>query len=566
MSGVVQRDAFEEFISMPGVEAHSQMSTSSMKIEGFSRLETSSLNDRLLELRDQSKDLGPGGILDKTDSIEDNKTNTEVLGNAREQFSTFNSKGIWLWENGVNIRTVQMKGKDAQKQAIMSVMYHPNLRIWIAACLDMHFRIYDRNLKFLEEIQHDEFAVTQMEYYATDDIILLAGGCGLSSWKVDRDYGIIEDVEYSGIREFSYRFTKLFNFKGFDEWLPRITLDPTRADCGCAIYGIVDRTILVYSLKEKSIVTKLFQAHDGVITRVVWYSRSQFYITACNQGFIKAWAWRPSEDNSKFLHASMASKSPSYVVRAHTKAITGLDLHPVPGLLISSGLEGTIAVTNLETGQELFKLYLNNRSDIENIFNMKYMKISNGPAVIFSTSTGYLKVWRIVSKTAYYDMAVTDILSISSQNVMCANISKYDPMYILPTGFASNYPLYFGCVSMFSGSALHIVPTMLAYPKIINTNSNNLIANENHEEKGLNDEEIIKLKRERDLMISRGFKVPSEDIVDGALDYCMSLRSQRLFVLSDYGTKIRVYGVNDRSSVFWQHRRMKDLNALKNGK
>jgi len=395
-----------------------------------------------------------------------------------------------------------------------------------------------------------------------DNIILLAGGCGLSAWKVDRDYGVIEDLEYSGIREFSYRFTKLFNFKGYNEWLPRITLDPTRADCGCAIYGIVDRTILVYSLKEKSIVTKLFQAHDGVITRVVWYSRSQFYITACNQGFIKAWAWRPSEDNSKFLHASMASKSPSYVVRAHTKAVTGLDLHPVPGLLISSGLEGTLAVTNLETGQELFKLYLYHRTDIENIFNMKYMKTSKGPAVIFSTSTGYLKVWRIVSKTAYYDMAVTDILSISSQDAMRANISKYDPMYILPTGFASNNPLYVGCVSMFSGSALHIVPTILAYPQ----NINNLNLNENNEENNLNDEEKIKLKYERDLIISRGFKVPSEDIVDGALDYCMSLRSQRLFVLSDYGTKIKVYGVNDRSSVFWQHRKVKDSNALQNGK
>ena len=55
-SSVVQRDAFEEVISMPQNDDVHSLSTSATRIEEFKRLEVSSLNDRLLELRDQTRD------------------------------------------------------------------------------------------------------------------------------------------------------------------------------------------------------------------------------------------------------------------------------------------------------------------------------------------------------------------------------------------------------------------------------------------------------------------------------------------------------------------------------
>ena len=57
------------------------------------------------------------------------------------------------------------------------------------------------------------------------------------------------------------------------------------------------------------------------------YGRSQYYITACKQGFVKAWAWRPALDNDRFLTNAMSGKMPAFAVRTHSGEVAHTGPH-----------------------------------------------------------------------------------------------------------------------------------------------------------------------------------------------------------------------------------------------
>jgi len=64
---------------------------------------------------------------------------------------------------------------------ICSIIFSIKMRVFLAAALDMSFKIYDRKLDLLESIRHDERAILQLKYDAIDDVFLASGASGKSS-------------------------------------------------------------------------------------------------------------------------------------------------------------------------------------------------------------------------------------------------------------------------------------------------------------------------------------------------------------------------------------------------
>ena len=87
-----------------------------------------------------------------------------------------------LWE--YNLETMKMRVINnitfPNPNFICSMIFSLKMSVFLAAALDMSFKIYDRNLDLLESIRHDERAILQLEYDATNDIFLASGASGKS--------------------------------------------------------------------------------------------------------------------------------------------------------------------------------------------------------------------------------------------------------------------------------------------------------------------------------------------------------------------------------------------------
>jgi WD40 repeat protein len=168
--------------------------------------------------------------------------------------------------------------------------------------------------------------------------------------------------------DMSHVLEKLFTFQESIPWTNKIVYNNSTQG---KIYALVDRSLHIFDINWRVRINVLENIHEASITQCVWYARSQFYITSCNQGLIKCYS--NIQMNDSFSNQK-TSKNNSYssalallhTFNLHTKAVTGLKLHPtVPGLLISSSLDCTIRVLNHEALSQLFFVHLS--SGINNI-------------------------------------------------------------------------------------------------------------------------------------------------------------------------------------------------------
>ena len=91
--------------------------------------------------------------------------------------------GLWLWNRGAIVQSAIIRQPEVR---IMNAVYVPKLRIYVTACIDMQFRIYDRNLKLMQTTPHEEISITFSHYLPSHDMLILGTGSGLSTWTVDR--------------------------------------------------------------------------------------------------------------------------------------------------------------------------------------------------------------------------------------------------------------------------------------------------------------------------------------------------------------------------------------------
>eukprot|EP01033_Poteriospumella_lacustris_P001795 gene1795-1301_t len=226
-----------------------------------------------------------------------------------------------------------------QPNFICAIVNVPRMKVFLAAALDMTFKIFDRNLRLLESIHHEERAILQLELDAEKDIIYSSGANGISVWRLYRN----TSVDKAHIME------KLYSFE----------------DCE-------------------------------------------------NRGEIKCWTSNFNQKTSKSSSSSNLGKSndaPSkmfsllHTFKGHTKAVTGLRLHPVSGLAISTSLDGFLKVLNLEALNELFSIHMG-----VGISGMRIINIGmHHHGVLMSTTDATIKLWKITS--------VCDFFGVTSSKV-----------------------------------------------------------------------------------------------------------------------------------------------------
>jgi len=645
MSCILQRDAFE-----PIVELELQHAS----IIDFCCVELSSLNDRLLEIRDQHIDLATmasSSISTTSSSSTSHKSATPSLDNGKDKGvdarSEIDSVAMKEYYCAYGPRTLQIFDKrsakyqynqDSSQPAILSCLYLPALRLWVGAYMDMKFRLLDRHLKPLStaNIQHDEKAVTQLciippnvailsklipPDVAICDTFVLAGSNGLSVWRVYKQYDM---KDHNSIKKFEYTFDKLFKFPGFSGWIPSISVDFNRPEL--VIYAFVDRHVHIFSLRERSLMTSLIHSHVSGVSQVLWYGRSQFYVTACKQGILKAWPWR-TEDNEKHLHDSMLSKSPSYIVRAHTKAVIGLALHPTPGLLVSAGNDGYICLINLETGQNLGKFTAG-----ASISHFKFISggLKSPSSISFITELGYLCIWKIVGITRFYDVAVSDISKVEccllkvgddenkreptrfithlnnpdtsvdnssssraiKNNIVSEEVFISSAIVLVGDGtlavrtlehtfsqqIVKTFQIDLGTESTYNRSRVGsaISDREFGASEVgrsrVNTDIDLVNGDGSIEVKAKSSTNAIELKPPEEqpvkiappAVLPPGIHVEANHIIDGTSDYIVSIRSQRLFVLPKGGISVSVFSLTDAAFNYWNREENKSLGVVGN--
>lgn len=308
----------------------------------------------------------------------------------REVLLSWDVKGILLWDGETTFK--QLKFPKSQQNFINSMIFIPKLKILFAAALDMTFRMYDLNFKLLESIHHDERVVVHCEYDAAKDFIIIAGATGVSVWKIYRCTGT----------SMTHVMERMYCFAGLNEWVTRFVYEPQHRRA----YALCEQSVYILNFRTRSVETTLRDIHDAPVTCCLWYLKDQFYITACSRGVLRCWS--PHRSLQQRMHSS-EEFSMVYSVQAHAKAVTGLALHPQPGMLLTASMDMSIKIFSLEAFQLL--QFIQTPDIVANFMLTTYHNMN---CCLFSNSNGDITVWKIDSYCSLYMSCATDIVSLNN--------------------------------------------------------------------------------------------------------------------------------------------------------
>lgn len=215
----------------------------------------------------------------KVDVGEDKRMSSDKK---KDTFLSWDSKQMYLWEYGsldCSPRTIaHMKFPNNQSDFISSAVFVTNLKILVAAALDMTFRIYDKKFNFLEAIHHQERSLLHMEYIQSKGVIVMSSALGVSVWRIFRNTALST----------AHIMEKLFIFDGCSGWVTKMSYEPYSD----YVYAFVDDVINVIDFEKRRVVSRLSSIHEAPVTNICWYARSQFFITSCRytkpKNFIEA--------------------------------------------------------------------------------------------------------------------------------------------------------------------------------------------------------------------------------------------------------------------------------------
>eukprot|EP01041_Mallomonas_annulata_P001070 gene1070-2098_t len=331
------------------------------------------------------------------------------------QFISWDSNNMLLWERD-GLKN-QYKFPGHQKNFITTLAYIPSLKIYIAAATDYTFKIFTRGLDLIGSMAHKERAVSSFIYNNANNNLLMCGSSGISTWSI---------TTVTGADGPSYSVEKLNTFETCEGWMMKVIYElPTDR-----IYILNDRSVSVLSISGRNIIAKIENAHEAPLTHVCWYSRSLFYITCCARGLVRCWTLHHNRNekekdgggkdttsngngktdiahSDKDVHAEKKF-SIVHTFRAHAKAVTGVVLHPVSGLLITTGLDGMVKVLNLEVLNELFFIKL--EVGLTGVRSLKYEGMDH---ILLSQSDGTIRLWKISSFVKFFSMCSSAISNLT---------------------------------------------------------------------------------------------------------------------------------------------------------
>ena len=98
---------------------------------------------------------------------------TQSMSSTFDQFITWDMKQTHMWRldrvSGVTKAVKVIKFSEEKPNFIITILYIAKMQLIIMSAEDLTFKLYDREMKFLESIRHQESAVFSMEYDSVSD-------------------------------------------------------------------------------------------------------------------------------------------------------------------------------------------------------------------------------------------------------------------------------------------------------------------------------------------------------------------------------------------------------------
>lgn len=326
---------------------------------------------------------------------------------------------------------------------ICAMAHISKMRIFLAAALDMSFKLYDQNLTLVESIHHEERAILQIEYDSVKEIIFTSGATGVSVWRLYRASSSVATTGANTSGNKAHVMEKLYSFPGCEMWISKMIYQPEYQK----IYAIKDSSVQVLSPLRRCVIAVLENIHEAPINVVCWYERNQFYITGCSRGEIKCWTSNYTKSrNSGGTSISVGTGGGStqktfallHTFKGHSRAVTSLFLHPVSGLAVSAGLDGYVKVFNLEALNELYSINVG-----AGVIHAKLIQLGSAVPSQFAKEIGKtktsvkssmsqygcllaltdasVKFWKLTSISAFFSVSTSSI----SNMVSYGNIESY---------------------------------------------------------------------------------------------------------------------------------------------
>jgi len=134
-----------------------------------------------------------------------------------------------------------------------SIVYVNKLKVFVAAALDMTFKLFSSDLKPIEVIPHEERAVLAMEYFAKDDVIVMSGARGVGVWRLWRPPRVGHSMEKQ-----PYTMERLYTFADIDGcWVNSLQVDHSTAE----VFAHSGNSAYVLSLHHRNVKHSLKVRH-----------------------------------------------------------------------------------------------------------------------------------------------------------------------------------------------------------------------------------------------------------------------------------------------------------------
>ena len=200
----------------------------------------------------------------------------------------------------------------------------------------------------------------------------------------------------------SFVLEKQFRFEGCTEWVTKMVYEPDMN----RVYAISEQSVSVLNFRTRAVKVRLDNIHDAPLTCVCWYPVDQFYITSCSRGLVRIWS--PHHSGKDDVTPSTSKPTLLHSFNAHTKAVAGIALHPLPCMLLSAGLDGLVKVYDLESF-----CVLQCFDSGQGISDFRMSRFQNYPVCLFSFENGDMTMWRVDSCWSEYGSCASDVLSLT---------------------------------------------------------------------------------------------------------------------------------------------------------
>ncbi|KAL3661614.1 hypothetical protein V7S43_013373 [Phytophthora oleae] len=262
---------------------------------------------------------------------------------------------LWRAQTGGQLRVVNLPARTSR--FIQAITYIDARQLFVASALDGALRLYDPNLNELAALFTSRSTVLCMVFDGLHNRLLTGGVDGCTAWQIKpRPSGMPE-----GALNAHYEFTPLPKFfhgtGGVNSsrtkakpprtlleragWVESLQLGPEST----RLYAQSRRWIDVFNTVDGAHLERwddLFPAEHGTLTAFVVQERAKYLICGASSGVIVVLSLHPI--------------SIVHVFKDHTQAVTSLAEHASSRLVISSSLDGSVRLWDLEARRQAHRL------------------------------------------------------------------------------------------------------------------------------------------------------------------------------------------------------------------